>query len=870
MGNPLKFYLGEESHYIIENYDARDSSLFADQYKKALEIIDRYIDAKDIAKEDRQGDLRNNIIAFLGDRGTGKTSCMLSVLNMLAKHSEHREKKKSFAHIDAIDPSFFDANTNILFLVVGKMFSTFKEEIDKNDVRISQCNNETHNLMAAFHKVQSYLSRMHKSPLDDNDTEINQLSNLLVTVDLKKGLEELVDCYLHFFKSDYLVVPVDDIDNNTEHAYVMAEQLRKYLVLPKVIILISFKLEQLTHVIDLYFTKLYAPIIDNPLPKGSIGDMTQKYLLKLFPLTQRVTLPNMNVVMDRELSVYENRKDDSKPVLSGSSIKYTMTSLIFQKTRYLFYHSNGETCPIVPTNLREYRTLLSMLYHMSDYCDEKEEYNKLLFREYFYEEWVDKHLDEKGKTIAQKLIENNEASSFNKLVIGSLSPLISDILEFEELISDKDSEIMDSRMRRSHMIIKQDQYEFQQIVASNNTTYNISIGDVFAVLGEIKNQVVAEKDKMLLFFIESLYSIKLYHYYDEMTESDSSGQCANNRIDGTIKRLDALEGVSNYEKLVGGDFFNPQMLRFLPMENKTNKDRAYRVVNLKPIRILLESLSNGETIDDLSFHTIEFFALTLSRRLRSKNRGDLYPAYRQSQEVYYRSDLNNVYKAIFDLGAFFSNVTNIEYAYNRLHKGLYKIAEDRPNSLLNQLKEKTIEREYAKLYDNSRFLSWCCIRNAVVLQEFGDSFSYIRTGRTRNSDQIRLLQNFFEEVSDFRIKTYDRNINENDAHEIKFNYAEVFTNYFTEIQTDDIIKGLFYNIFDDDSQSLNLDIGTILYRASSNIRKNTLKGRILKNTPGLSNNEEFWVAFNEKITEEKVSKEEARMYLQQLKVDFDL
>lgn len=843
----MKFFLGEETHYIIESYEEREQSIFSEQYKKALGVIDGYINAKADSNSDRQGGLRNNIVAFIGDRGTGKTSCMLSLLNMLTKHSESRESNKKFASLDTIDPSFFDTNTNILYLVVGKMFSAFKKEMEETNAQMGHRDSEIHELMMAFHNVQSYLSRMQKSPLDDNDSELNQLSNLLVTVDLKDGMKKLVDQYLIFFKSDYLVIPVDDIDNNTEHAYIMAEQLRKYLVLPNVIVLISFKLEQLASVIDLHFMRIYEPLIkqQSGFSKNDITDMTQKYLLKLFPHNQRISLPNMDLMMDRELEVYSSR-ENPKLMLGGSSVKYTMTALIFKKTRYLFYHSKGETSPIVPTNLREYRTLLSMLCNMTAYLEEKEDYNKQLFRDYFYEDWVDKHLDEKGRSIAHTLLKNKEASIFNKLVLDNLSGYLPD----------------------------REQYELQMVTEGSNATYNVSIGDVFAFLNEIRKSVVTENIKSLLFFIESLYSIKLYHYYDEMTGGDENGTFANKMIDDTIKRLDLLEGVSNYEKLIGGDFFNPNMLKLLPVESKTNKGRAYRVVNLMPLKELLVRTSDDNPIGELELQTIEFFALTLSRRLQGKKRENLYPAYRQLKEVYYRSDLNTSKKAVFELGSFFSNITRMEYAYNRLYAGLFELANKQPNSLLNQMKLLTMKRESLSAYDKSRFLSWCCIRNAVVLQEFGNKFSYVKEDRTRSSDQLNLLKVFFKDASEFKIRTYDRSDDGKDAHVISFDYLKVFVDYFVKVQENENVKKLFYDVFGDIDDSISeanvFDVSKLLIKTKEIIVKRTLRKRIIDMCPELKENAEFWEYFNSKIPGSNISREEARIILQELKNHFDL
>lgn len=848
--NKLKFYLGEESHYIVEKYEERETSVFAEQYKKAFEIIDGYINAQGLAQDDKKGVQQSNIVAFTGDRGTGKTSCMLSVLNMLDRYAEdcrkenRWEKKTTFANLDIVDPSFFTQNTNILFLVVGKMFANVKKAMEGQECRMGKREGEIHDLLEAFQKVQFCLSRMDQRPIDCED-DLNQLGNLLVTVELKEDVEKLVCKYLHFFKSDYLVVPVDDIDISTEHAYEMLEQLRKYLALPKVIILISFKLEQIIHAVDLYFTKLYSPLQEKLLPEA-VSDMTQKYLLKLFPFTQRIALLDMSVMMDRTLEVYESHKPEAKPILPVSSVKYTLTDLIFKKTRYLFYHASGETCPIVPANLREYRTLLGMLCRMSDYRKEKEEYNKFLFREYFYGSWVNKNLDAKGQKIARRLIENHEAGTFNKLVLEMLRP--------KNAFWDKDTEI-------------------DRIMNPNNAAYNVSIGDVFAVLGELRKQTVKEEDKKLLFFIESLYSIKLYHYYDEVTEPGSNHQPVNKEIDESVKRVDVLDGFNNYAKLVGGDFFNPEMLRFLPEDSKSGKGRAYRVVNIIPLKKLLD---DAGSLDPLSFNTIEFFALTLSRRLQGKS-GGLYSAYRQLREVYYRDDFKMAKKAVFDLGSFFSNITDMEKAYNRLHEGFYEKAKQYKDSLLNKLIEETIEREGSDEYDNNRFLSWCCIRNAVILQEFGNSFRYVLTGRSRYSDQLQLLQNFFQEAQNFGIKTYDRQSNGNDAYKIKFDYVKVLVAYFKDLSSSTTAEELFYEVFgvvedvSDDGQDSNdhntLDVDKILYHTGQEIRKKTLKGRILKNMPELKDNTAFWEDFDEAFpgnVNSKISKVKAYVALQQL------
>lgn len=840
MANPLSFYLGEETHFIIEKYQDREVSIFAEQYTKALHLIDKYIDATSNLSNPYLQELCNNIIAFIGDRGTGKTSCMMSVLNMIDEHLLQHSLRISTAKIEMVDPSFFNDNTNIIYLVVGKMFAAFKDAIDNRKWKISEC--IVNDLISSFSTLLPQLSLMEKSPLNEDDTDLRQLGNLSIVVDLKQSLKSLIDCYLKFFEKDYLVIPVDDIDNNIVQANLMMEQIRKYLILPNVIILISFDIEQLQNVLELHFTKLYEPLLsNNKFKTESITDMANKYLLKLFPLEHRIALPILQTMMEKELEVYD-RRNGKKLILSGSSMKYTMTALIFKKTRYLFYHSTGETSLIVPTNLREYRSLLSLLCNMDDYSESQNAYNKQQFRNYFFGEWVDKHLNADGCIIAKQLIDNTEPSKFNKILIN----LLSDYWK---------------KLGFSPQIFQNDEYKY--ILERDNQAYNVSIGDAFAVLNIWKDYIVSEKDKALLFFVESLYSIKLYHYYDEITEPDIIQASKNATIDDTIKRLDQLEHVTNYAKLIGGAFFNPKLFPLLPIEKKTNKSRSYRVIDIKPLRDLL--LAQSE-INDNSFFLAEFFALTLSRKLEGKTKEYLAPFYRTIPEVYYRSDMKKSQKAVFDLASFFVSIIDIRFAYDRIIPDFYNKAEQREGSLLNKLKELTKSKYRLEEYENDRFLSWTSIRNAVFLEELGNSFRYVKTNRTQSSDQIELLKDFFEQVFDFRIKTYDRRT-DNSAYDIRFDFAKVFVTFFEEIGNDEEAKELFSKVFD--SEQINLPINEITKGLLKRVRKHTLKKRIVAESNVTLGMSDFWDEFDKLITTQTIEKNKVVDILNILKNKFE-
>lgn len=85
----LKFSLDNDNRPYIEPINAELmknkelAPIFVNQYRYALGQIDHYLSALEQENDVRFSvDNTNNIFAFLGERGSGKTSCMMS----LAKH----------------------------------------------------------------------------------------------------------------------------------------------------------------------------------------------------------------------------------------------------------------------------------------------------------------------------------------------------------------------------------------------------------------------------------------------------------------------------------------------------------------------------------------------------------------------------------------------------------------------------------------------------------------------------------------------------------------------------------------------------------------------------------------------------------------
>lgn len=125
----------------IENIEEMKNSIFIDAYKEAYRNLNSIIEAQNQKKKNKDKFIDksiNNIIAFIGERGSGKTSCMKSFLRAIENNEylesemENRMKVK-FEILDMIEPSFFTDKINIIELVISNLFKKFSEKLEKKN-----------------------------------------------------------------------------------------------------------------------------------------------------------------------------------------------------------------------------------------------------------------------------------------------------------------------------------------------------------------------------------------------------------------------------------------------------------------------------------------------------------------------------------------------------------------------------------------------------------------------------------------------------------------------------------------------------------------------------------------------------------------
>ncbi|MCQ2351587.1 MAG: P-loop NTPase fold protein [Paludibacteraceae bacterium] len=792
MAEPIKFYKGEETGIVHESYADINTSLFKDQYNKALSEIGSFLSANSSEF--------NNVFAFIGDRGTGKTSCMESVAGMLEEYNDDK-RGKTFLKLQIIDPTTFNDNTNLMQVVIGVMFEEFKKEVKKLDKQPYNADEREYeskkqNLLNAFQDVKECLKYISNPDLlkCEND-DISQLAGMASVSNLKKRIENLADNYLKFFEKNILVLQIDDIDLQTTYAYQMVEEIRKYFMYKNIIVLMAVKMEQLQKVIENNSAKTYEPLRkfgDKGITLPEISDMAVRYLLKLIPIEHRIFMPTFEVYADSLIEYFPNHEKEQKSLIgdgSPISVKYAVTTLIFEKCRFLFYHSKGVVSPIVPRNLRELRHLLAMMVGMPDITDENQKKdNKIIFLKYFYSTWVNNNIPAEDLTIVRNIEQVRDAALINKVVIQQLFD------RYHSLFTDEND------------IIE----PFKEILNVRNTSYNISLADVYTVVDYIRRRKSGVDDRMLVFFISTFYSFKLYEYYDELTDKidedavlQSEGH-KKSHPDDEIRIEEITDKINNYQVLVGGCFINTDEYKFIPKDKNQSKEKIK--INFDALKEAAKAIidEKEEWTEEKQINFIEFLILCTHRLYETTDFG--YVKYRTGRDLCYDFSDNRLHKAVvFDLGAFYFNIIDVERAYNRINPNLFNKLKTNDNSLYRKLMKSCLsqrgleERSCSEAKKMHTMLSCVAIRNYEVLSHFINKTEYNWADRSKGN----LMQNlcdYFKKVSEYEIKLYFRQKgNQEQDREnrqpapILFKYVKSVVDILENKMEDDFVKKYVYS-----------------------------------------------------------------------------
>lgn len=618
-----KVYVEKIDENEINNKTLETSSMFfIDEFRQVFEIIkelgkaqDQIVEAKD---EDsyKSSSRNNNLILFTGQRGSGKTSAIESVAKYL--HNNTYEEKTYYC-LPMIDPSFFTKDTNLLKTVLSRVFGEAKFLMKKQNKKDASSSYDK--LLKAFDKVQKALGVLEESgKLRFNMESLNETSEAL---EMNKLMQYLVDEFRNYLfsiedkKVDKLILVIDDIDMNVSCAADMLEQVRKFLMLDNLIVIMSANLKQLQNEICERICGSYPNSLkdNNSDVADDVEDQATKYLLKVFPTSRRVHVENP---AERLVDTFLKIEDDSEK--REGPLQNLILTMIWEKTRLLFVPKDAEKGvgvsrtlhPIIPTNLRELSHFLEMLVKLPgipvgevgnkgaklfskiEYYNQCKE-NFYTFRNYILKNWIPNRLSLEEERVFENI--PSDITEINKHLINSINVigtkhkkrLMSREVDLEIIARNAEDVKID---RDIYTMVSPNDPRFvkaNKISDIFNQPSNYSYGDLLLMIDKYETYFESDEDRRFTNAIKIYYSMLLFEtMYFNSTNVIYDFKTAND------EETDILHHIIPIQKLIGGTMYYPNYFEIITSKYFSQKGPSFDAKRAFYHKMELRDVEHGE------------------------------------------------------------------------------------------------------------------------------------------------------------------------------------------------------------------------------------------------------------------------------------
>ncbi len=320
----------------------------------------------------------SNIITIVGGRGTGKTTVLQEMRTIFMgfgnARSETKEKwverlgmpqLKEFAGqpfrisaMEVIDASALEEQDDLLEIILWHICDDVRKKLDSN---IGEDRYETKGYKRQdFLETLDEVYRMHRNVKGKSDgsirgeSVITALEDMPNSIKTRNAMHKLLDLYCEIMypgkeQSPYFVIAIDDLDLNIKKSYQILEEIRRYLLDWRIIILLAVDNKQMGEVcITHFYNEFGAKRIssaENDLAKH-IHNLSNSYLLKVMTTQNRVYLSEENL---RSAKIIEKHNEKRETWAVKEYILYNVA-----KKMHIYYDAYGlKTHFCEPGNIRE-------------------------------------------------------------------------------------------------------------------------------------------------------------------------------------------------------------------------------------------------------------------------------------------------------------------------------------------------------------------------------------------------------------------------------------------------------------------------------------------------------------------------------------
>lgn len=353
----------------------------------------------------------SNVIVFTAPRGGGKTRTMRTFASALAEKpsnwtaftcpcAECRKDNKAYLPDEdltpmqdcrfillspPVEPSVLNQDQSILNVILSRLYNYAVNMLESIQCQRSMTDAAMRCLSRKFEECRSGIKGVQgQKELED----LEDFQNLRKSINLRELFYELVQELLKLAtngqatKNSFLILQLDDADSQIKSGFSVLEEVRKYLIIPNLIIFTSAEIDMLYNVIQQSQLKEFTELrqlktdTDNDFVKD-ITRISRKYIDKLIPPSHMVVLPTLKdfstekvVRLDLQYIDPDQNGDERKimPWIQENDLNFqqAILSLIYRKTGMVFVEPEGYMHNIIPRTLRGLNQMLYVLREMKD------------------------------------------------------------------------------------------------------------------------------------------------------------------------------------------------------------------------------------------------------------------------------------------------------------------------------------------------------------------------------------------------------------------------------------------------------------------------------------------------------------------------
>lgn len=345
----------------------------------------------------------NNVIAFCADRGRGKTTAMLSFSNALEMLGGGEKDASAafwgnllqntsapyellgtqFEVMSSIDPASMENSESVLQQVISQLYEKFCRKIKCfSPYETHEKKGKREALATKFQQCAQAIDALYADPKQRDtfiEDELDKIAEMGQSAKLLLLLNELIDAYLDFVRDPKtnccLVVQIDDADMAIGRSYQIMEDVRKYLDLPRVIVLLASNIRQLETTVEQHFLKEYQQGLqhsDSMITVERCHDIAALYLEKAIPHPRRIYLPDIEENVRQHLSQLQINYQDEQgtPLLPlNDTYQQQLLDLLHRKTGMVFTFEADYLHNLLPAHMRELSQFLPFFTSMPDVPD---------------------------------------------------------------------------------------------------------------------------------------------------------------------------------------------------------------------------------------------------------------------------------------------------------------------------------------------------------------------------------------------------------------------------------------------------------------------------------------------------------------------